>query len=192
MVAEHEVNRFSDLFGQLGVLGQPVRACGEVACDDHDFAGRLVDVLIELVPRPMAAKFQMEIGEPGKALYLVRRPCFHECLGLSIIISPDSSDLICDMGVPPVMLAEARAERRWPSVPRRVTSPKDSAACARMNRCSSDLTKRSFLVTQLTPGQGSHSSCASFSPRKTGKRQNQNELSRARNHLTRKGFPPLL
>jgi hypothetical protein len=43
VVAEHKVDRFSDLFGQLGALGQSVRARGEVARDDHDFAGRLVD-----------------------------------------------------------------------------------------------------------------------------------------------------
>ena len=71
MVAEHKVDRFSDLFGQLGVLGQSVRARGEVARDDHDFAGRLIDGLIKLVPRPMAAKFQVKVGEPGKALYVV-------------------------------------------------------------------------------------------------------------------------
>ena len=51
MVAEHKVDRFSDLFGQLGVLAKSVRARGEVARDDHDFAGRLVDGVIEPVPR---------------------------------------------------------------------------------------------------------------------------------------------
>jgi len=54
VVAENKVDRFPDLFGQLGVLGQSVRARGEVACDDHDFAGRLIDGLIELVPRPIS------------------------------------------------------------------------------------------------------------------------------------------
>jgi hypothetical protein len=39
-------------------MGQSVRARGEVAGDDHDFASRLIDGLIEVVPRPMAAKFQ--------------------------------------------------------------------------------------------------------------------------------------
>jgi hypothetical protein len=53
-----------------------MRARGEVACDDHDFAGRLIDGLIELVPRPMAAKFQVEFAEPGKALYVVRHAGF--------------------------------------------------------------------------------------------------------------------
>ena len=61
VVAENKVDRLSDLFGQLGVLGQSERARGEVACDDHDFAGRLIDGLIELVARPMTAKFQVEV-----------------------------------------------------------------------------------------------------------------------------------
>jgi hypothetical protein len=78
VVAENKVDRFSDPFGQLGVLGQSVRARGEVACDDHDFAGSLIDGLIELVPRPMTAKFQVEVGKPGKAVYVVRHAGFRE------------------------------------------------------------------------------------------------------------------
>ena len=71
MIAEHKIDRFFDLFRQLGVLGQSVRARGEVACDDHDLAGRVVDGMIELEARPMAAKFQVGVGEPGKTLYIV-------------------------------------------------------------------------------------------------------------------------
>jgi hypothetical protein len=87
MVAEHKVGRFSDLFGQLGVLGQSVRARGEVARDDHDFAGRLVDRVIEPVPRSVAAKFEVEVGEPGKTLYVIGHGGFLEFLwGFSIIM----------------------------------------------------------------------------------------------------------
>jgi hypothetical protein len=87
VVAEHKVDRFSDLFGQLGVLGQSVRARGEVARDDHDFAGRLVDRVIEPVPRSMTAKFEVEVGEPGKTLYVIGHGGFLEFLwGFSIIM----------------------------------------------------------------------------------------------------------
>ncbi len=71
VVAENKVDRLSDLFGQLGVLGQSVRTGREVACYDHDFSGRLVDGVIEPVPRSMAAKFEVEVGEPGKALCVI-------------------------------------------------------------------------------------------------------------------------
>jgi hypothetical protein len=62
-------------------------ARGEVACDDHDFAGRLVDGVIEPVLRSMAAKFEVEVGEPGKTLYVIGHGGFLEFLwGFSIIM----------------------------------------------------------------------------------------------------------
>jgi hypothetical protein len=70
VIAEHKIDRFFDSFHQLGVLGQSVRARREVAGDDHDFAGRLVNGIIELAPRAMAAKFQVGVGEPGKTRYM--------------------------------------------------------------------------------------------------------------------------
>jgi hypothetical protein len=37
-----------------------------------------IHVVIKLIPRPMAAKFQVEIGEPGEALYVVGLVAFLE------------------------------------------------------------------------------------------------------------------
>jgi hypothetical protein len=75
-----------------------VRARGEVARDDHDFAERLVDGVIEPVPRSMAAKFEVEVGEPGKTLYVIGHGGFPEFLwGFSIIM---------------MMMAEERAAKR--------------------------------------------------------------------------------
>jgi hypothetical protein len=59
------------VLGQLRVLVRSVRTCRDIACDDHDFAGCLIDGLIEVVPSPMAAKFQVEISEPRKTLDVV-------------------------------------------------------------------------------------------------------------------------
>ncbi len=64
-----------------------MRARGEVPRDDHAFAGRLVDGVIEPVPRSMAAKFEVEVGEPAKTLYVVGHGGFLEFLwGFSIIM----------------------------------------------------------------------------------------------------------
>jgi hypothetical protein len=64
-----------------------VKARGEVARDDHDFARRLVDGVIEPVPGSMAAKFEVEVGEPGKTLYVIGHGGFLEFLwGFSIIM----------------------------------------------------------------------------------------------------------
>jgi hypothetical protein len=65
MIAEYKIDRFFDLFRQLGVLGESVRARREVARDDYDFAGRLFGGMIEQLTRAMAAKFQVGIGEPN-------------------------------------------------------------------------------------------------------------------------------
>jgi hypothetical protein len=49
-----------------------------IARDDHDFAGRLFDGVIEPGRRSMAAKFEVEVGEPGKTLYVIGHGGFLE------------------------------------------------------------------------------------------------------------------
>jgi hypothetical protein len=39
--------------------------------DDHYFAGCSIDGLVEVVPRPMVAEFQVRIGEPDQALDVI-------------------------------------------------------------------------------------------------------------------------
>jgi hypothetical protein len=73
-----------DIYTNINISFSYFRPRGEgirkVACDDHDFAGRLVDGVIEPVPRSMAAKFEVEVGKPGKTLYVIRHGGFPEFL----------------------------------------------------------------------------------------------------------------
>jgi hypothetical protein len=58
-------------------MSQSVSTRAEVARYDHNFAGCLVDGLIEIVPSLLAAEFQMKVGEPNQALDIVRHAEFH-------------------------------------------------------------------------------------------------------------------